>query len=211
MRSRRKEFEARDQANSGNVAIAGVGVKTTGNDCWQKFDTEPAKKLHYRIERIDFPQFEKQNDLRTLTGMGKTVPDQPIHDRARSKPEVIDEAGTSGAEAQTISPLPQHAQVWLRVSTKSSRTKIGAQRRMTNQNLRRDTNTRRKGALPRKEKKNVQNSFQQKSGEWEHERAHSHLRQRDFVEEELQRDCEAESRHHGTAGDEGHQSGQAGC
>ena len=150
VRSRRKEFEARDHANSGNVAIAGVGVKTTGNDCWQKFDTEPAKKLHYRIERIDFPQFEKQSDLRTLTGMGKTVPDQPIHDRARSKPEVIDEAGTSGAEAHTISPLPQHAQVWLRVSTKNSRTKIGAQRRMTNQNLRRDTNKQRKGALPRK-------------------------------------------------------------
>ena len=129
---------------------AGVGVKATGDhqclDCQQKFDIEQAKKLHYKIERINFPQFGKRNDLRMLTGIGKTVPDQPIHDRARSKPEVIDEAGTSGAEAQTISPLPQHAQVWLRVSTKNSRIS-------KEQELYRG-----------KEKKKVQNSFRERAG-----------------------------------------------
>ena len=148
-----------------NVTIAGVGVKATGNhqcsDFRQKFDIEQAKKLHYRIERIHFPQFEKQNDLRPFTGMGKTVLNQPIHDRARSKPEVIDEPGTSGAEAQTISPLPQHSQVWFRGSNKNSRIKIGAQKRMANQNLRKDTDKLGKRASP---KKNVQNSFREEAG-----------------------------------------------
>ena len=111
--------------------------------------------------------------------MGKTVPDQPIHDRARSKPEVIDEAGTSGAEAQTISPLRQHAQVWLHVSTKNSRIKIGAQTKMANQNLRRDTDQQGERGSPRKRKRNMCKILSEKKqegkkqvqegGEWEHE------------------------------------------
>ena len=63
MRSKRKEFEVRNAAKSGDSTIAGVGVKATVDhqcsDCRQKFETKQAMKLHYRIERIDFPQFEK--------------------------------------------------------------------------------------------------------------------------------------------------------
>ena len=166
-RSRRKELAVSSATKSDDGTIAGVGVKSTGDhqcsNCWQKFDTEQAKKLHYRIDKSDFPQFEKQKDLRSITGVRKTVPDQPIHDRARSKPDVIDEAGTSGEEAQTISLLPQHAQVWLPVSTKNSRIKIGAQRRTANHNLRRDTDKQGKRALPKKREEKSAKNFSRRS------------------------------------------------
>ena len=58
--------------------------------------------------------------------MRKTFPDQPIHDGAHKKPEEIDEAGTSGATAQIITPL--HAQVWLRGGFENLRKNTRARR-----------------------------------------------------------------------------------
>ena len=46
-------LEVSDAAKSGDGTIGGVGVKATGEyqcpDCRQKFDTETAKKLHWRF------------------------------------------------------------------------------------------------------------------------------------------------------------------
>ena len=71
-----------------NVTIAGVGVKATGNhqcsDFRQKFDIEQAKKLHYRIERIHFPQFEKTKRLEANYGNGKNSP-EPTDTRSSSQ------------------------------------------------------------------------------------------------------------------------------
>ena len=84
---------------------------------FQKLDIKKEKKLFHRLDSGNLLKKKKDNS-QTLTWMRKTS--QPIHDGAHRKPGEIDEAGTSGATAQIVSPL--HAQVWLRSGFQNTRT-----------------------------------------------------------------------------------------
>ena len=77
---------------------------------------------------------------------------QPIHDGAHRKPGEIDEAGTSGATAQTVSPL--HAQVWLRSGFQNSRTRT---------RVRRDTDKSGRRAYLKNQEKKCEKIFPKKS------------------------------------------------
>ena len=92
----------------------------------------------------------------------KTVPNQTTHDRARSKPEVIDEAGTKGAEVQAGPPL-HHTQVWLQASVKESRTRFEIQRRRGNQNQRRIRSRQTNCVVPRRREEKRAKLFPRKS------------------------------------------------
>ena len=109
----------------------------------------------------DFPNVQEY-DLRPVTVVRYTDPNQPIHDRAPSKPEVIDEAGTKGAEVQAA-PSPQQTQVWLRAFAKESRTRLEIQRRGGNQNRRRIRSRQTDCVVPRSREEKRAKFFPRKS------------------------------------------------
>ena len=112
----------------------------------QKLDIKKNKKLLHRLESSNITHLEEDN-LQTLTWMRKTS--QPIHDGAHRKPGEIDEARTSGAAAQTISPL--HAQTWLRSGFQNSRT--GARVRRDTDNSGKNQEKKYDKIFPRKSRK----------------------------------------------------------
>ena len=137
---------------------------------------EQAKKFYCGSEGSGSPRSVQQYDLRPVTVVRYTDPNQPIHDRARSKTEVIDEAGTKGAEGQAAPP-PQQTQVWLRALAEKSRTRLEIQRRGGNHNQRRIRSRQTDCVAPRRseeskilpKEKQKRKKQMQESGEREHE------------------------------------------